>query len=207
MNFLKKRELGEDGYAGCELRVTPQKTEIIIKAAKPLQVLGQNGKRIREIQSVIQRRFKFNVNTLEVVADKVPVKGLSAVLQAERLKYSLIAGMAVRKACYGTMRTVMESGAKGIEVQVNGKLRAQRAKGMTFRDGYMIKSGNPTRDYMDKCVRHVFMRQGILGVVVKIMLPWDASGKTGPSKPLPDHVNVLEPKEDLSIPQIMSFSS
>jgi len=175
-----------------------QKTEIVIRAAKPLQVLGQNGKRIREVQAVLQKRFKFNVNTLDVVADKVSVKGLSSVVQAERLKYSLIGGMAVRKAAYSTMRSVMEAGAKGIEVQVNGKLRAQRAKGMTFRDGYMVKSGFPTTYYMDKCIRHVFMKQGILGVVVKIMLPWDASGKTGPSKPLPDLVTILEPKEDYS---------
>jgi len=134
------------------------------------------------------------------LAEKVPVKGLSAAVQAERLKFNLIQGMAVRKACYATVRTCMTSGAKGIEVQVNGKLRAQRAKGMTFRDGYMIKSGNPTRDFLDKAIRHVFMRQGILGVVVKIMLPWDASGKTGPKNPQPDLVNVFEPKEDLSVP-------
>jgi hypothetical protein len=32
-------------------------------------------------------------------------------------------------------------GAKGAEVVVSGKLRAQRAKSMKFIDGYMIKSG------------------------------------------------------------------
>lgn len=55
----------------------------------------------------------------------------------------------------------MESGAKGCEVTVSGKLRAQRAKSMKFRDGYMIKAGNPTRDYIDKATRNVFLRQGI----------------------------------------------
>lgn len=28
------------------------------------------------------------------------------------------------------------------------------------------------------------------------MLPWDPSGKTGPKKPQPDVVKVLEPKEE-----------
>lgn len=41
---------------------------------------------------------------------------------------------------------------------------------------------------------------GVLGIKVKIMLPWDPSGKTGPKKPLPDNVNVVEPKEDVIPP-------
>lgn len=35
----------------------------------------------------------------------------------------------------------MESGAKGCEVVVSGKLRAARAKSMKFTDGFMIHSG------------------------------------------------------------------
>ena len=45
------------------------------------------------------------------------------------------------RACYGVLRFVMEQGAKGAEVIVSGKLRAQRAKAMKFKDGYMISSG------------------------------------------------------------------
>ena len=28
------------------------------------------------------------------------------------------------------------------------------------------------------------------------MLPWDPAGKIGPKKPHPDHVSIVEPKED-----------
>lgn len=42
------------------------------------------------------------------------------------------------RACYGVLRFVMESGAKGCEVIVSGKLRAARAKSMKFKDGYMV---------------------------------------------------------------------
>jgi hypothetical protein len=54
----------------------------------------------------------------------------------------------------------MESGAKGCEVVVSGKLRGQRAKSMKFVDGLMIHSGDPTNDYVDTAVRHVLLRQG-----------------------------------------------
>ena len=55
----------------------------------------------------------------------------------------------------------MESGAKGCEVVVSGKLRGQRAKSMKFVDGLMIHSGDPTTHYIDKAVTHVLLRQGL----------------------------------------------
>lgn len=99
------------------------------------------------------------------------------------------------RACYGVLRFIMESGAKGCEVSlkdfcafcfvwllwmlfwlwlnimvrpqfsllmqviVSGKLRAQRAKSMKFKDGYMISSGQPVNEYIDSAVRHVLLRQ------------------------------------------------
>ena len=64
------------------------------------------------------------------------------------------------RACYGVLRFIMESGAKGCEVVVSGKLRGQRAKSMKFTDGLMIHSGEPYNDYVDTAVRHVLLRQG-----------------------------------------------
>lgn len=60
----------------------------------------------------------------------------------------------------------MESGAKGCEVIVSGKLRAARAKSMKFKDGYMVASGEPAKLYIDAAVRHVLLRQGVLGIKV-----------------------------------------
>merc|ERR1712080_487581 len=120
---------------------------------------------------------------------------------AESLRYKLIGGLAVRRACYGVLRFIMESGAQGCSVIVSGKLRGQRAKSTKFVDGLMIHSGYPTEEYVDKAVRHVLLRQGVLGIKVRIMLPWDVTGKLGPRKPLPDHVSIIEPKEE-SIPDI-----
>ena len=70
------------------------------------------------------------------------------------------------RACYGVLRFIMESGAKGCEVIVSGKLRAQRAKAMKFKDGFMVSSGEPVRQYIDSAVRHVMLRQGVLGIKV-----------------------------------------
>ncbi|KAF4363570.1 hypothetical protein F8388_002111 [Cannabis sativa] len=216
LNEVLTRELAEDGYSGVEVRVTPMRTEIIIRATRTQNVLGEKGRRIRELTSVVQKRFKFPENSVELYAEKVNNRGLCAIAQAESLRYKLLGGLAVRRyclfsfdnyvkkvflvglawACYGVLRFVMESGAKGCEVIVSGKLRAQRAKSMKFKDGYMISSGQPTKEYIDSAVRHVLLRQGVLGIKVKIMLDWDPKGKQGPMTPLPDIVTIHPPKEE-----------
>merc|ERR1711998_292411 len=132
---------------------TNVKTEIIIKATRTQEVLGEKGQRIRELTSVVQKRFNFAEGAVDLFAERVANRGLCAQTQAESLKFKLLGGLAVRRACYGVLRFVMESGAKGASVTVSGKVRGQRAKGQKFDDGYMIKSGRAKEEYVDEAVR------------------------------------------------------
>ena len=68
---------------------------------------------------------------------------------------------------------------------------------MKFKDGYMVKTGDANRECVDTAVRHVMMRQGVLGVKVSIMLPHDPTGKMGTKRNLDDVVTILEPKEEI----------
>ena len=126
--------MAEDGYSGVEVRVAPTKTEIIIMATRTQNVLGEKGRRIRELTSVVQKRFNFPENSVDLYAEKVATRGLCAIAQAESLRYKLIGGLAVRRACYGVLRFIMESGAKGCEVVVSGKLRGQVRKSYSLTD-------------------------------------------------------------------------
>lgn len=198
LNELFTRLLSEDGYSGMEIRVTPQRTEIIIRATKTQSVLGENGRRIRELTAIVQKRFKFAEGSVELFAEKIENRGLSAIAQCESIKFKLLSGLPVRRACHGVVRYIMEAGAKGCEVVISGKLRGQRAKSMKFVDGMMVHSGQPSKDYIDTAVRHVLMRQGVLGIRIKIMLVQDPKGVTGPKHPLPDHVTIVDPKEEVS---------
>jgi len=201
LNEFLMRTLAEDGYAGVEVRVTPIRTEIIIRATRTREVLGEKGRRIRELTAVVQKRYGFPENSVELFAERVENRASCAMAQAESLRYKLLGGLAARRACYGVLRFVMENGAKGVEVIISGKLRAQRAKAMKFKDGYLISTGDPKNHYIESAVRHVAMRQGMLGIKVKIMLAYDPEGKMGPSIPLPDNVVVHEPKEDIPLIQ------
>ena len=198
LNELLIRELAEDGYAGVEVRTTPYRTEIVIRATRTQSVLGEKGQRIRELTSVVQKRFDFAEGTVELFAERVNNRGLCAQAQAESLKFKLLGGLAVRRACYGVIRFVMEASAKGVEVIISGKLRGQRAKAVKFGGGFFVKTGHASELYTDTAVRHVLLRQGIIGIKVKIFLPQDPKGLIGPKKGLDDVITIFEPKEEPS---------
>jgi small subunit ribosomal protein S3e len=69
------------------------------------------------------------------------------------------------------------------------------------QDGFMIHSGQPAKDFIDSATRHVLLRQGVLGIKVKIMRGSDPEGKAGPQKSLPDSVTIIEPKEEQPVLQ------
>merc|ERR1712156_295821 len=64
LNEFLTRELAEDGYSGVEVRVAPTKTEIIIMATRTQNVLGEKGRRIRELTSVVQKDSTFQKTQL-----------------------------------------------------------------------------------------------------------------------------------------------
>merc|ERR1739845_231464 len=78
-------------------KTTPHRTEIIIRATRTQNVLGEKGQRIRELTSVVQKRFDFADGAVELYAERVQNRGLCAQAQAESLKYKLLGGLAVRR--------------------------------------------------------------------------------------------------------------
>ncbi len=76
----------------------------------------------------------------------------------------------------------MESGARGCEVVVSGKLRGQRAKSMKFVDGMMIHAGNSTNHTSIMQLDTSFCVKECSVVKVKIFLNHDPTGRTGPKE-------------------------
>merc|ERR1712113_14015 len=95
LNEFLMRTLAEDGYAGVEVRVTPIRTEIIIRATRTREVLGEKGRRIRELTAVVQKRYGFPENSVELFAERVENRASCAMAQAESLRYKLLGGLAV----------------------------------------------------------------------------------------------------------------
>uniref|UniRef100_A0A8C8UAM7 Uncharacterized protein n=1 Tax=Peromyscus maniculatus bairdii TaxID=230844 RepID=A0A8C8UAM7_PERMB len=114
--------------------------------------LGEKGRWIRELIAVVGKRFGFPESSVELYAEKVIMRGLCAIAQAVSVLQTL------RRACC----TKGEWG-QGLQGCVS----------MKFVDGVMIHSGDPVNYYVDIAMYHALPRQGVLGIKVKTMLPWD----------------------------------
>ena len=199
LNEFLERTLGMEGYAGIEVRATSMSTEIRIKATKAKEILEKSGRKVRELKSLIEKRYNFNDidNKVELAIKPLPYdKNLCASAQAENLKYKLLGGTPVRLAANNILASVMRrGGAKGCEIIISGKIRGQRAKSQKYKQGYLVSTGQPVLEFVDVATRHVELRQGILGVKVKIMQDTEkAVGKY--KKIMPDFVKIHEPKDE-----------
>merc|ERR1712151_819629 len=190
------RILQDYGYGGMEVRSSEARTDITIRVVKKEET--KDFTRLHnELTSLIQKRYGFEENHVNIKLDLIRHKGQCASAQAEMLKTKLLKGIAVRSAALSIMNTVMKFGeATGCECIISGKMRVQRAKVMKYKSGYLISTGEPKREYIDTATKHCFFKQGIIGVKVKIMLPYDATGKKGVKKLLPDAVDIPKQKEE-----------
>jgi len=199
LNEFLERTLGMEGYAGIEIRATSMSTEIRIKATKAKEILEKSGRKVRELKSLIEKRYNFNDvdNKVDLSIKPLPyARELCAPAQAENLKYKLLGGTPVRLAANNILASVMRrGGAIGCEIIISGKIRGQRAKSQKYKQGYIVSTGQPKLEFVDVAVRHVELRQGILGCKVKIMQNTElAVGKF--RKIMPDVVKITEPKDE-----------
>ena len=191
------RALVTAGYSGLSVKNTVSRIILTAKVVNKQAALGPNGVKGNEFEALIEKRYGFKPGHVIVNFDAIRNRSLSASAQAEHLKAKLLQGAPVRSAAMFVLRSVCRiRDVKGCEVIISGKLRQQRAKRMKYKQGYLISTGQPKNDYIDHAIRHVFFKQGIIGIQVKIMLPTDFTGKQGCSKPLPDKITFKEPKED-----------
>ncbi|KAJ7951539.1 40S ribosomal protein S3 [Quillaja saponaria] len=217
LNEFLTRELVFEGYTGVEVTVAPMRTEIILRATRIMLIVGWTGTRLWELASVVQKRFNFPENSVELYVEKIRNKGLCAIAQAECLRYKLLVGLAVREDkifvhlidimfCFKPwsslsiwlwVKKILNNADIEMLIVVSGKIYGHhRAKSMKIKDGYMISSGQPGKEYIDSAVRFVALRRGVLGLKVKIMLDRDPNGKQGPTTLLPDLVTIHPPEEE-----------
>lgn len=161
LNAFLTKVLGMEGYAGLEVRATSVATEIRIRVAKHDELKEKGARRIREIKSLIEKRYNFNDEDNKVELTIRPLeyeKSLDVIANVENLKFKLLSGTPVRMAVNNIMGNVMRRNAVGCEIIVSGKVRGQRAKAQKYTSGYQISTGQPKNEFIDVAVRHVKMR-------------------------------------------------
>lgn len=175
-------ELKRAGYGGVDIQKTPLGTRFTIYATRPGFVIGRRGKTVRELTENLKRVFAIDNPQIEVAEVEVPE--FDAKIMADKLASSLERGFQYRRAVYSVLRRIMEAGAKGTEITISGKLSSQRARYQKFKDGVVTKCGEPVKTFVREATSPAFMKPGVMGVRVVVMLPGE----------LPDKIKVKYPE-------------
>ena len=206
VNELLQTALADFGFSGIEVNFTKGKTEVRVLVSQFNKLMNPEAKtsiKVNELKGLIEQRFGFNRNPehkFSLFVKRTFHKGIEAQEQAEYLKKRLLMGTPARSAAMNVIRNMLNKGAKGCEVIISGKLRQQRAKSMKYKDGFMIHTGQPKNVFISAAVRHLELRQGIMGIKVKIMLPHNLNADSGKGfdipHTLPDVITFKEQKNE-----------
>ncbi|HUU76319.1 MAG TPA: 30S ribosomal protein S3 [Methanoregulaceae archaeon] len=189
------KELKRAGYGGMDLQRTPLGTQVTIYAEKPGIVIGKGGKVVRALTQDLATNF--GVESPQIEVQQVQNPNFNPQIMAERLANALERGWYFRKAGSSIIRRVMEAGALGCEVVIAGKLTGSRARVQKFTEGYIKHCGEPANTIVEKGYAIGIKKLGAIGVQVKIIPP---------GARLPDHFEVIPPKEKPAPPPEVSVT-
>ncbi len=182
MTEFLAREAARAGFGGCEIQRTPLGLRIRLVAERPGFVIGRRGSTIQRITKELSDKFDLDNPQIEVEEADDP--NLNPQIMAQKMAEALERGWHFRRAGHSTVRRIMGSGAKGVQITLTGKLTGSRGRMEKFTSGHIKHCGQPAEEFMDRGYAMAKKKLGTIGVQVKIMSP-DAK--------LPDEVNVLEP--------------
>lgn len=167
------------GFGGLDIQRTPMGTRVTLTIERPGLVIGRKGGSIKQLERSVNEDFSFDNPKIEVQEEANP--SLNAQIMAEKLASALERGWHFRRAGHSTVRRIMESGAKGCQVVISGKLTGQRHRMEKFKEGHIKFCGEPALEWMDEGFAVAKRKLGIIGVKVQIM---------DPKAKLPDEIEV-----------------
>ncbi len=128
-----RKEYGSAGIPRIEIERTGEAVNVIIYTARPGVLVGRKGVRIDQLKSELQKIADMVVH---LTIHEVKRPELSSALVAEVIADALKRRMAFRRAVKKAIQTTMQAGAKGIKVEVNGRLGgADMARTAKEREG------------------------------------------------------------------------
>ncbi|OYT34430.1 MAG: 30S ribosomal protein S3 [Candidatus Aenigmarchaeota archaeon ex4484_52] len=160
-------ELKQDQITNCIIKKTPLYTHVIIYSQRPASIIGFRSSKLMQLkQSIISR---FNIENLKIDVYGIDNPYLDASLMANQIARSMEKGIKHRKIVSFIINKIMNSGAIGVQIDINGKISGSRSRGDKFYKGYLKKCGDPAKTCTDEKKVMAILKQGSIGIKVKIM--------------------------------------
>jgi len=171
---LVKKELANAGISKVEIRRSNKKINVGIHAARPGMVIGKKGS---DIEKLKQRIEKISSSETSINIQEVRKPEIDAVLVGQQIAAQLEKRVAFRKAAKRAVQTAMRMGAKGIRVNVSGRLGgAEIARTEWYREGRVPL--HTLRADIDFAIAEAKTTYGIIGIKV-----WIYKGDIGIESP------------------------
>jgi small subunit ribosomal protein S3 len=178
-SYVKGR-LSHAGVSSIEIERRSNRVNILISTARPGIVIGKKGAEIENLKKDIQKLTTrdVSINILEIRRPET-----DAQLTAENVAMQLERRVAFRRAMKKTVLSSMKLGAKGIKIQVAGRLGgAEMSRTEWYREGRVpLHTLRADIDYGFAQARTTY---GIIGVKV-----WIYKGEVLPSAPSTPAIN------------------
>ncbi len=184
MTEFLHREAARAGFGGCEIQRTPMGLRIRLVAERPGFVIGRRGSTIQRITRDLKEKFDLENPQIEVEEAENP--NLNPQIMAQKMAEALERGWHFRRAGHSTVRRIMDSGAKGVQIVLTGKLTGSRGRMEKFTSGHIKHCGEPADQFMKRGYAVAKKKLGTIGVKINVMDP-DAK--------LPDDIQVVAPGE------------
>ncbi len=127
-DFIKKRKDSRDrtgrmmmypAVAKIEIERTRDEVKVILHSARPGVLIGRKGERVEELQNELQRITRRRIN---IKIEEITKAELVAQLVAEDIGEQLQKRSSFRRTMKNAMRQTMEAGARGIKIELAGRL-------------------------------------------------------------------------------------
>jgi len=162
--FLKKK-LYYAGVSDIVIERTPKKVRITIFAAKPGIIIGKGGSEVEALKKELQKMLGNKELILNIKEERKPQ--ISAQLAAENVATQIERRVAFRRAMKKVIQNALKAGAKGIKVQVSGRLNgAEMARTEWYLEGRVPL--HTLRAKIDYGFAEALTTYGIIGVKVWI---------------------------------------
>nr|AGT99816.1 30S ribosomal protein S3 [uncultured organism]AJS12642.1 30S ribosomal protein S3 [uncultured archaeon] len=163
-----KRELGKGRISQVTIEYTPVGEKIIIGTSKPGLVIGRRGEKIDELTRVLKKRFSLDNPHIEIKEILEPL--LDAQLVADEIAIMLErrGSLKFKVIAYKMLQQIVKTGVLGVEIVLSGKLPSERAKRWRFSQGYLKKTGEPSK-VVDRAQAQAVTHLGVVGIQVSIL--------------------------------------
>ncbi len=167
-----KFSLGKGRISDVLIEYTPVGEKIVIATNRPGIVIGKRGEKIDELTRVLKKRFKLDNPHIEIREITSPYLDAQLVADEIALLLERQGSLKFKIIAYKMIKQIMGAGARGTELVLSGKLPSERARSWRFAQGYLNKTGDPSK-VVDRAMSQAITLPGVIGIKVSI-LPADA---------------------------------